>query len=149
MKRATIFSALCGLGISAMTAQTFFSVNAGTDGFNFNITNVPPLFPGVVAPAPPPPVYAPLLPGVVYEDYAPAKAYRKAAKRYRKAVRHAAEALPVMFFPGVVYYDDDDIEDFYEDYYENYYKHHHHHKVKHYKKHKHHKHHKHHHHDDD
>ena len=140
MRRVTTILALCGLGISGMTAQTFFSVNAGTDGFNFNVTNMPPLFPvGNVAPPPPPPqVHVPLLPGVVYSDYPSRKAYKKAVKRYRKAVRHAAEAIPVMFFPAA-YYDDDDYDDYIEEFYE------HHHKVKHYKKHKHHKHHKHHH----
>lgn len=147
MKKIASFLTLCACGTSAICAQTFFSVNAGTDGFNFNVTNVAPLFPPVyVAPAPPPPrVYAPLMPGVSYDDYRyTRKAYKKAAKRYRKAMKHAAEALPVMLFtaPGAVYYTDFDDDD-----YEDYYRHVRHHYKKHKKHHKHHKHH--HHHDDD
>ena len=113
---------IMGLGMSAMTAQTFFSVNAGTDGFNFNVTNVPPLFPVVhVAPPPPPPphrvVYAPLMPGVSYDDYGyypSKKAYKKAAKHYKKAVKHAAKAWGAMVVgvPGCYYdYDDDDYDE--------------------------------------
>lgn len=151
MNRLAALLSIVGLGISSVTAQTFFSVNAGTDGFNFNVTNVPPLFPVVQVAPPPPPrrvVYAPLMPGVSYDDYGyyhSRKAYKKAAKHYRKAVKHAVKAWGAMgvMVPGY-YYDDDDYEDYYEDYYHHHKKHHKHHK--HHKKH--HKHH-HHHHDDD
>lgn len=144
MKRIVALMSIMGLGMSAMTAQTFFSVNAGTDGFNFNVTNVPPLFPVVhVAPPPPPPphrvVYAPLMPGVSYEDYGyypSKKAYKKAAKHYKKAVKHAAKAWGAMVVGVPGYYYDYDDDDFYEEYYHHYKKHHKH--KKHHKKHKHH-----------
>lgn len=133
-------------------AQTFFSINAGTDGFNLNMTNVPPLFPTVMVapPPPPPPVCVPLRPGVEYIPVSP-KRYRKAVKRYHKAMRHASPAVGLYLPGGIVvgtpagyYYDDDDD---YEDWLEDQYKHHKK-KYKHYKKlKKHHK--KHHHHWDD
>ena len=133
----------------ATEAQTFFSVNAGTDGFNFNVTNVPPLFPAVmVAPAPAPvPVCVPLRPGVEYVPVSP-KRYKKAVKRYRKAMRHASPAMGIMLPGGImigapaVYhdYDDDDYEDWLEDQYKHHKK-----QYKHFKKLR--KHHKKHHHD--
>lgn len=132
----------------------FLSVNAGTDGFNFNVTNAQPLFPVVVAP-PPPRTYVPLRPGVEYRPVVTPKQYKKAVKRYRKAIRRATPSVGVMFPGGPVvgvpaqyyyYYDDDDYEEMYEKRYRHDRK-----AYKHYKKgkkhrnDKHHKHHKHHH----
>ena len=89
------------------------------------MTNVPPLFPVVhVAPPPPPPppphrvVYAPLMPGVSYDDYGyypSKKAYKKAAKHYKKAVKHAAKAWGAMVVGVPGYYYDYDDDDFYEE----------------------------------
>ena len=154
MQRLSVLLLASAIGASAAISQTFFSVNAGTDGFNFNVTNVPPVFPAVVV-APPPrhhhvPVCVPLRPGVEYYPVVSPKSYHKAVKRYRKAVRHGAPAMGIYLPGGVVvgahpgyYYDDDD--DDYEDWLEDQYKHH----KKMYKKYKKaHKHHKHHHHDD-
>ncbi len=150
MRRIISLAVVSALALPAIDGQTFFSVNAGTDGFNFNVTNVLPLFPAVVvAPPPPVPVCVPLRPGMDYYPVVSPKNYKKAAKRYRKAMRHASPAVGVYLPGGIVvgtapghyYYDDDD--DDYEDWLEDQYKHH---KkmYKHYKKH--HKHHKHHHH---
>lgn len=159
MKRFTALAAAAAIFASGASAQTFFSVNAGTDGFNLNVTNVPPFYPVAVIPAYAPvhrphraAVCVPLRPGVEYMPVSP-KSCRKAVKRARKAMRHGAylPAASVMLPGGVVvgttpayYYDDDDdddYEDWLEDQYKHYKKHHKHHK-------KHHKHHKHHHHDD-
>ena len=143
----------------ALSAQTFFSLHAGSDGVGVNVTNVNPYFPVIMAPAPPVrAVHVPLMPGFYPEPVnkrykKAAKEYRKAAKHYRKAMEYGygAYALPVRLMA----YDDDDIEDYYEDYYKHLQKaakkHHKYHK-KHDKhnKHKahHHKHHHKHHHDD-
>ena len=160
IRRLTAITTLSVAGALAASAQTFFSVNAGTDGFNVNLTNALPFFtPAVVVAPPPPPVCVPLRPGLVYESpVISPKHYRKAVKRYRKAMRHSAAgvvALPggitvaIPFGGGGYYYDDYD--DDYEDWLEDQYKHHK--KVsKRYKKaYKHYKHHHehHHHHDDD
>lgn len=48
MRRIISLAVVSALALPAIDGQTFFSVNAGTDGFNFNVTNVPPLFPAVV-----------------------------------------------------------------------------------------------------
>lgn len=147
------------LGSPVLSAQTYFSLHAGTDGVGVDVSNVSPYFPVVVAPVVSPVrhVHVPLMPGYVpdYEYRAARKHYRKAAKEYRKAARHyrraVAEGAPFFAVPQAVYYeyDDDDMEDFYEDYYKHAKK-----QAKKYKKYmkhakKHHKHHhKHHHHDD-
>ena len=132
MRRIISLAVVSALALPAIDGQTFFSVNAGTDGFNFNVTNVPPLFPAVVvAPPPPVPVCVPLRPGMDYYPVVSPKNYKKAAKRYRKAMRHASPAVGV-YLPG-------GIEDWLEDQYKHHKK-----MYKHYKKH--HKHHKHHHH---
>lgn len=154
MRRILTLAMISAMTLPAIDAQTFFSVNAGTDGFNFNVTNAPPLFPAVmVAPPPAPvPVCVPLRPGVEYYPVVSPKRYKKAMKRYRKAMRHASPAIGVSLPGGIVfgtapayYYDDDDDDD-YEDWLEDQYKHYKK-RYKHYKKH--HKHHKHHHWDDD
>lgn len=162
LRRLTAIATLSIAGAIAAPAQTFFSVNAGTDGFNVSLTNALPFFTPAVVVAPPPPprhVCVPLLPGLEYEyPMVSPKHYKKAVKRYRKAMRHAP-AAGVVSLPGGItvaipvggggyYYDDYD--DDYEDWLEDQYKHHK--KIsKRYKKaYKHYKHHhKHHHHDDD
>ncbi len=120
------------LGTSVLSAQTYFSLHAGSDGVGVDVSNVSPYFPVVVAPASVVPhVHVPLMPGYLpdYEYMAARKHYRKAAKEYRKATRHYQRAAswngPFVAVPQVVYYgyDDDDIEDFYEDYYKHVKKH--------------------------
>lgn len=120
------------LSASAAMGQTYFSFSAGSDGFGFNVTNMP-VYPAVPVPAV---VRVPLLPG--YDcGYDPGHSYhkynkkqRKAYKIYRKAVEHAADAWEDMFMPYVygvpvgVYYHDTDGG------------HHHHHKPKHERHHK-------------
>ncbi len=87
MRRFSLLLLAPAIGCSVAMGQTFFSVNAGTDGFNFNVSNVPPVFPAVVvAPAPSHgAVCVPLRPGVEYYPVASPKGYRKAVKRYCKA----------------------------------------------------------------
>lgn len=159
IRRLTAISIISITGAFALSAQTFFSVNAGTDGFNVNLTNALPFFtPAVVVPPPPPRhVCVPLLPGLEYEyPVVSPKHYKKAVKRYRKAISNHP-AAGVVSLPGGItvaipiggggyYYDeyDDDYEDWLEDQYKHHKK-----AAKHYKKaYKHHKRHKHHHHDD-
>lgn len=141
----------------ALSAQTFFSLHAGSDGVGVDVTNASPYFPVLVAPAPPVHhVHVPLMPG--YYPEPSHKRYKKAAKEYRKAAKHYRKAMQYQYqgvygIPaGLVYYDDDDIEDYYEDYYKHarkaakkYRKYHKKHKHDKHKKH----HHKHHHDDDD
>ncbi len=171
ISRLTAVLALALAGSTSISAQTFFSVSAGTDGFNASLTNALPFFtPAVmVAPPPPPPhhhhhhhhherVCVPLLPGLDY-PVVEARHYRKAVKRYRNSHASGAIAFPggggvMVSIPvggGYEYYDHWDDDD-YEDYLKDRYKHHK--KMykkykkarKHYKKHHHHHHH---HHDDD
>ena len=130
------------IGSAACTAQLpYFSLSAGTDGVNFNVTNQP-IFPTVIAApphhhhhlhyfhhAPEPEVCIPLMPGVRFVDAPSHKAYHKAAKAYRKATHQSAGmpgisvTLPggiTVSTPGtavpVYYYDNDDLEDYYDDY---------------------------------
>ncbi|MCI8997483.1 MAG: hypothetical protein HFJ95_00625 [Muribaculaceae bacterium] len=160
IRRFTAIATLTLAGVIASPAQTFFSVNAGTDGFNVNLTNALPFFSPAVVVAPPPPprhVAIPLRPGLVYEyPTVSPKHYKKAVKRYRKAVRNS-RAAGVVALPGGItvaipvggghYYDYDD--DDYEDWLKDQYKHHKKMSKKYKKAYKHHKHHKHHHDDDD
>lgn len=135
----------------ALSAQTFFSFHAGSDGVGVDVSNVNPYFPVVVAPSHPvSAVHIPLMPGFYPEP--PGKSYRKAAKEYRKAAKHYRKAMEhgrgIYAIPvGMIYIDDDDMEDYYEDYYKhlrkNAKKHHKSFKRQHKKYH-----HKHHHHDD-
>ncbi len=138
MKNLSSVLATIIIGSASCAAQfPYFSLSAGTDGVNFNVTNQP-LFPTVIV-APPhhhhrvhyfhhepeAEVCIPLMPGVRYVDAPPARAY----KAYRKAVRHGAPMPGLsMTLPGgitistpgagvpVYYYDDDDLEDYYDDY---------------------------------
>lgn len=128
-------------GTAAMAQFPYFSLDAGTDGVNLNVTNAPPFQTLVLTPPPPPPhhhpyfapapapaVCVPYVPGAVIVDAPMPKAYRKAAKAYRKAVRHGVAAPGVsVTLPGGItisspgaapayyYYDDDDYDD-YKDY---------------------------------
>lgn len=137
MKRILALTLISALALPAIDAQTYFSVDAGTDGFNFNVTNVPPLYPVVVAPAPAP-VCVPFPRGVVYHPEVSPKQYKKAAKRYKKAVKRYRKAMRRsspdvgFYFPGGIviddrarYYfdDDDDYEDWLEDQLEEQYEH--------------------------
>lgn len=113
---AGLLLAICCTPVTS--AQTFFSLHAGSDGVGVDVTNVNPYFPVIVAPAlPVRAVHVPLMPGFHPEplnkrSLKAAKEYRKAAKHYRKALEYGMYAIPA----GLVYYDDDDIEDYYEDY---------------------------------
>lgn len=141
--------AAAAIGAHALSAQTFFSLHAGTDGVGVDVTNISPYFPMAVAPPPPPVrhVHVPLMPGYApdpgYRHYRKAaKEYRKASKHYRKALYEmgAAYALPGIIYGGYDDFDDDDYEEYYRPrrvYHERHYGHHY---GKHYNKHqKHHK----------
>ncbi len=146
MKRLLLIFALAATaGAPAMMSQAFFSVNAGTDGFNFNLSNVAPVYPAVAyVPVPvhhhhhhahhPEPVCVPLRPGVSY--VAPAPTYRRAAGHYRRAVEHGVAPGVGIYLPGGIfvgstgyshgydYYDDDFDDDDFEEYVEHARKHH-------------------------
>lgn len=126
MKISFLAGMLVAIGCSpALSAQTFFTVHAGSDGVGVDVSNVNSYFPVMVAPSPPVhAVHVPLMPGYYPEPVGKrykkaAKEYRKAAKHYRKAVEYGRgmHTLPAGFF----YYDADDYDD-YDDYYEDYYK---------------------------
>lgn len=134
-------------------AQTYFSLSAGNEAFNFNVSNALPFVPAVLVSEPvymppPPPhhhrhhhhhhtpvVHVPMLPGLEYEVARPV--YREVAHRVYESGGSAVE-MELTAIPGLViravagsprehyYYDDDD-----------YYDHHKHHKKawKRYKKH--------------
>lgn len=122
MKISFLAGMLVAIGCSpALSAQTFFTVHAGSDGVGVDVSNVNSYFPVMVAPSPPVhAVHVPLMPGYYPEPVGKrykkaAKEYRKAAKHYRKAVEYGRgmHTLPAGFF----YYDADDYDDYYEDYY--------------------------------
>lgn len=70
------------LSASAAMGQTYFSFSAGSDGFGFNVTNMP-VYPAVPVPAV---VRVPLLPG--YDcGYDPGHSYHKYNKKQRKAYK--------------------------------------------------------------
>ncbi|WP_289768905.1 hypothetical protein [Muribaculum intestinale] len=141
LRQVILTATLIGLGAAGVSAQ-FFSFDAGTDGVNFHLSNF--------YPAPRMPVVL-TLPRVV-EPYHPAvmltpapryyhKAIKKAAKAYRKEMRHHNYyASPALMYVGYDY-DDDDYDDYMEDVYKarkkaykaykkemkKHYKHHHHH----------------------
>lgn len=155
--RLSLITCLAIAAISAPTlsAQTYFSLHAGTDGIGVDVSNVSPYFPVVVVPpAPRPHVHVPLMPGYV-PDYDYGRSYRKAVRKHRDVRHHRSGVVPVVYAVpyGGFFYDDDDVEDFYEDYYKHARKHmkkyskrqkkEWEHRMKHHKKH-----HKHHHHDD-
>lgn len=175
IKKIFTLTAVLMLTASSLSGQGFFSVSAGTDGFNMNFGAYQPMRSLLLVPHRH--EYNPLLlvpvetprhyyyddddyddDVVVYPVHHSKKYYKKAAKRYRKALKHARKhsgpSWGVMLTPnGIVvggssapaYYYDYDDDDI-EDFYEDMYKHHY---KKHHKKH-HHKHYrKHHHHDDD
>lgn len=179
ISRLTAAMALAIAGTASMSAQAFFTLNAGTDGFNASFSNAYPYYAPAVVVAPPPPprhhhhhhherVCVPMLPGWDYPVISP-KQYRKAVKRYRKEASRGrvAGAIPLPGGGGIMvslpigggrdYYDYDEYYDYDDDDYEDYmkarYKYH----KKMYKKYKkarkhykkHHKHHRHHHDDDD
>lgn len=183
MKKLTALAITAIIGTSGLMAQGFFSLSAGSDGFNVNVGGAPSLLMVPVHRTNPlllVPVHGhghhydydddDFYDGgiAVYPVHHSKKYYKKAAKRYRKALKHARRHSPSSWSVslssdgivvggsvggGYYYYDDDD-DDFYEDLYEDLFEHHHkHHKVK--KHHKHHKHDKHYkkkhrrHHDDD
>ena len=147
LRQVILTATLIGLGAAGASAQ-FFSFDAGTDGVNFHLSNI--------YPAPRMPVVL-TLPRVV-EPYHPAvmltpapryyhKAIKKAAKAYRKEMRHHNYyASPALMYVGYDY--DDDYDDYMEDMHKarkkayKAYK-------KEMKKHYNHHHHHHHHHDDD
>ena len=182
IKKIFTLTAVLMLTASSLSGQGFFSVSAGTDGFNMNFGAYQPMRSLLLVPHRH--EYNPLLlvpvetprhyyydddddddyyydDVVVYPAHHSIKYYKKAAKRYRKALKHARKhagsSWGVMLTPngimiggssGPAYYYDDDIEDFYEDMYEHHHKKYHkkkHHRDKHYKHYKK----KHHHHDDD
>ena len=137
MRRNLFLGTAIVLGAAMVSAQPYFSIDAGTGGFNLNVTNAPPHFPAVmVVPPPRAAVCVPLRPGVEYIPVS-RKQYRKAVKRYRKAMRHGDVPAVGMMFPGGIvvggapwhdYYDDDyydDIEDDIEDWLEDHHEHHH------------------------
>lgn len=138
-QRYHLTAILIGLVCVSAPAQ-YFSIDAGTDGFNIHVSNGFSPFVVPVPVAPQPTVVVPMLPGYEAPRYV---RHHKKAHRSRRYNEPTAIPVPVM-----VYYDDDD--DFYDDYMEDFYKAQR--KAikkarKHYKKQfKHHKHHKHHHH---
>lgn len=118
-----IASALIGM-ITAPASAQFFSIDAGTDGFNMHVSNYFPVpaLPIVVAPEPVAvPVIVPLRPGVVMD--APRR-HRKAVKKARKAYyREMQRSASYGYgFPFVVVYRDDDDDDDYEEYLEDMHK---------------------------
>ena len=177
MNRLTALALTAIVGSSAVSAQGFFSVSAGTDGFNLNMGAVSPL---LMEPdhRPNPLLMVPVRGHhhdyyyddddydgdivVVHPAHHSKKYYKKAAKRYRKALKHARrhsrDSWGVMLTPnGIVVggsgvpvavpYYDYDDDDI-EDFIEDMYEHHHKVKKHHKKYYKHYKK-KHHHHDDD
>lgn len=145
LRQVILTATLIGLGSAGASAQ-FFSFDAGTDGVNFHLSNYYPAprmpvvltLPRVVEPCHPAVM---LTPAPRYYH----KAIKKAAKAYRKEMRHHNYyASPAWM------YVDDDYDDDYDDYMEDMYKA----RKKAYKAYKkemkkHYKHHHHHHHDDD
>lgn len=120
LRKIILTSALIGLCVSGASAQ-FYSIDAGTYGFNFHISNVRPA-PISLMLAPPP---APVGFGIA----APAprhyqKAIKKARKAYYKELRHHAASAAYFYGPSMMYvgYDDDDYYDDYDDYMEDVYK---------------------------
>lgn len=130
IRRLAVAAAIAITGGFAAGAQTFFSINAGTDGFNVNLTNAMPFFaPAIyVAPTPPPPppprnhraVVVPMLPGLEYEVpvVVSPRHVRRAVREYREVVHNSAAtvslpggitiAIPVGHSRAHYYYDDDD-----------------------------------------
>ena len=133
--RTVILTTIIIAGSHPLSAQAFFSINAGTDGFILNLTNAYPVYapPVVVAPVHHrhhhhEAVCVPLLPGLEYPVVSH-KEYRKAVKRYRKATRHGMAGGAISFPGGGImvslpvggyHYDyDDDYDEWVEDRYKH------------------------------
>ncbi len=147
IRQIILTATLVGLCASGASAQ-FVSLDAGTDGVNFHISNY--------APAPPMPMMltlplggVPCHPDLMFRPVPrpSVKAVRKAVKAYNREMRHHDYyPSPALMYVGYDY-DDDDYEDYMEDVYKarkKAYKAYKKEMKKHYKHH-----HRHHHHDDD
>lgn len=145
IRKTAIALLLAGTAYGTADAQ-FFSVNAGTDGFNMHLSGFLPSTNHHVVVAPAPHVVVPLRPDYVMDEPRRVhKAIKKARKAYRKEMKRSARYSAPYYFPVVVI--DDDFDDDYEEYLEDLHKARKKAYKKAYKKYK--KHHKRHHHDDD